>query len=177
MGSLVIEAFARSMIEQIYDSVNIFLVQFTKAHRLREERSNESVGILIRSTFPRMVRESEVHFHRELLLRFLMEGELRTIVVRAGFSELLRTVFLELFRRNSAHSVRRAIFHLSSDEISGFPFSKRSDRLFLAPAYDGIALPMAECVPSIDARGPRIDHAFVGNQYLLEFLLPPAFFP
>lgn len=165
------------MVEQIYDTVNVFLREFFKTHRLRKERPHEAVGILIRSALPRVIGKREVHFHREIPLGFLVHRKLRSVVIGACFPQMFRAMFSKLLRGDAAHRLRGSILHFSSDEMTGSPFRKRGDGLFFAFAHDGIAFPMSEFFPTLNVRRPRINHALVRNHHFLVFLLPPALFP
>ena len=49
-------------------------------------------------------------------------GELRSVVIRARFPQMFRTVFSELRDRHARHGLRRPILHFSSDEMTGFSF-------------------------------------------------------
>ena len=155
--------------------VNILLIQCSKTHRLRKECPDQSVGIFIRPTLPRMLGKGEVHFHRKTALGFFMFRKLRTVVIRACFSQMFGTMFSELFDGYVAHGFCRSVIHLPTNKIAGFSFDMCGDGLLLALAHNGITLPMAKCFSSVNTRWTRIDHSLVGNGDLLVFLLASAF--
>ena len=53
-------AFSRSLIETTSDGITLGLRQESHRHALGQVLSNETIRVLIRSSFPRMVRCGEV---------------------------------------------------------------------------------------------------------------------
>lgn len=157
--------------------VNIFLRDLIEAHRLREESTEQAVRILIGSSFPGMVGKSEVHFHGELLFRFLMHRKFGSVVIRARLAELFRTVFAKLRGTHAVHGLRRSILHLPSYEVAGLSLRKGSNRLLPTLAHDGVTLPVTQCLSLLNHPWARIDHALVEDDDLPVFLLPPALPP
>lgn len=103
-----------------------------------------------------------------------MERELRSIVIGARLPQMLGAALLELRSANLIHCFRRPIIHLPGDEKAGFALSESRNRLAPTLAHDGVAFPMSEFLPRIDALRPGIDHAFVRNDDLRVFLMLSA---
>ena len=76
------EAFHRSVIQFVHNSVRTFLFQSSEAHSLWELLPYKSVCIFIISTSPRVVRMSEGPLCREPLWGFIIQHEFLCVIAR-----------------------------------------------------------------------------------------------
>ncbi len=116
----------------------------------------ETVGILIRPTFPRMIRVCEVHHHACLLLDPLPIAELNTVVERERPAFLFRYT-LELFDRELHEELRIHLRQKERNEETAPAIDERYDAYPFVSAHERVALPISDSSASLDDTWPLID--------------------
>ena len=83
--SLPGETFSRTIINKIFDELNVLIGDRTEIETLRKEKTNNIIGVFIRYSLPGFVRLSKENEGLQVLFQQTEIGEFRTIVKTDAF--------------------------------------------------------------------------------------------
>lgn len=151
-------AFSRTIVDERDSLVNIFLGNAFECRSFGEELPKQTIGIFIRSPFPRMVWIGEVDFYVGIPLDELMFGKFDPIVICYGMAfgsghglESLHGDFpdtLSLHARN-----------LVGKQHATLPFNVRENAFGFLLSDNSVTFPITDAFALFDDLWPRINSA------------------
>ena len=154
------ETFSGALIQEL---VNAFEVGFSKTNErggLGMQPTDKAVGILVGSTFPRMVRVGEEDIHARLRRHPLMAGKLFSVVKRQAQPGCLRHLAKQPAYR-SGDFPRFLRCGAIKQRESRASFDQRHQVSRLVCTLDQVAFPVPHRSARLDLRRPRVNHALV----------------
>lgn len=149
------------MVEQIDCPVNVLLRYCSEGRFLWEELPQESVGVLIRTAFPCVVRVREINIDSEITFDHLVISHLRTVIERTRETFFFRDRG-ELLVCCRAHLTCSLVLKLCCDLVSRFSFREGRDEPGASLPHDRIALPVTDASPLVHDLRTHVDAAFLG---------------
>lgn len=142
-------AFPRTIVDQRDRMVNIFLRDIPESCAFWKELSQQSIGIFIRSSFPRMVGEGEEHFDLCIAFDEFEFCEFHAVVVRH------RVTLANRDRPESSNGdlTNDCCFHvgnLVAKEDTALPFHMCEDALSFLFAEHSVAFPVPDSLSLLD---------------------------
>ncbi len=128
--------------------------------RFRKILTEQPVGILVRASFPEMIRICEIYGHARLLFEPFPIGELRAIVQGESLPFLLLDMS-ECFDGTLREELRIHFRKQERNQISSLSIDERCDAHPLVSSHQSVALEIADPSSTLDNLWSLIDASFL----------------
>lgn len=123
--------------------------------------TNESVGVFVSASFPRMMRGGKVEFNAGFSFDGFVTVELRSIVSSDRLNTLSMTC--DNLEQPGVELVDGSRFELANEGVSGLSFNQGDDTVSAPLAEHGIDLPVSESLPGFSTLWALGDVALPGQ--------------